>query len=89
MDKENCLICDRIRMIKDNVNPYFVAELETGYVVIADYQYYRGYSIFLCKQHVNELHKLDHEFKIKFLEEMSIVSEAVYKSFKPVIGDST
>ncbi len=29
-----CLICDRIEMIKRGENPYFVKELETGYVVI-------------------------------------------------------
>ncbi len=31
-----CLICDRINMIKAGTNPYFVKELETGYVVIGD-----------------------------------------------------
>lgn len=29
-----CLICDRIQMIKDEANPFFVKELETGYVVL-------------------------------------------------------
>ncbi len=31
-----CLICDRIKSIKEGANPYFVKELETGYVVIGD-----------------------------------------------------
>ena len=34
-----CLICDRIELIKAGENPYFVKELETGYVVIGDHQY--------------------------------------------------
>ena len=34
-----CFICDRIKMIKENNNPYFVKELETGYVVIGDHQH--------------------------------------------------
>lgn len=84
MKKDYCLICDRISMIKQGNNPYFVAELDTGYVVIADYQYFKGYTIFLCKQDVRELHELNNEFKMTFLEEMSIVSEAVYNSFKPI-----
>ena len=29
-----CALCDRIEMIKNRVNPYFVKELETGYVVM-------------------------------------------------------
>lgn len=36
-----CLICDRIEMIKNGTNPYFVKELETGYVVIGDNQHFR------------------------------------------------
>ena len=70
-------------MIKQGNNPYFVKELETGYVVIGDYQHFYGYTLFLCKQHVTELHNLSYEFKIKYLEEMSLVAEAVYTAFKP------
>jgi diadenosine tetraphosphate (Ap4A) HIT family hydrolase len=76
-----CLICERIEMIKNEKNPYFVKELETGYVVMGDNQHFKGYTLFLCKEHKTELFHLDHEFKIKFLEEMSIVAEAVYKAF--------
>lgn len=77
-----CLICDRIEMIKDNENPYFVKELSTGYVVLGDNQHFKGYTLFLCKQHKIELFHLDRDFKMKFLEEMSLVAEAVSKAFK-------
>ena len=76
-----CIICDRIRMIKENNNPYFVKELDTGYVVIGDNQHFQGYSLFLCKEHKTELFCLDHATKMQFLEEMSIVSEAVANAF--------
>ena len=33
-----CLVCERIDMIKKGSNPYFVKELETGYIVIGDHQ---------------------------------------------------
>jgi len=78
-----CLICERIEMIKGNRNPYFVMELETGYVVIGDHQHFKGYTLFLCKQHVSELHELPKDFRVKYLEEMSIVAEAAYNAFKP------
>lgn len=78
-----CLICERINSIKEGTNPYFVMEMETGFVVIGDHQHFKGYTLFLCKQHVNELHQLPHEFRIKYLEEMSIVAEASYNAFKP------
>ena len=78
-----CLICDRIEMIKKGENPYFVKELDTGYVVIGDNQHFYGYTLFLYKHHgkITELFHLERPEKIKFLEEMSIVAEAVSKAF--------
>ncbi|MCJ7842420.1 HIT family protein [Lederbergia sp. NSJ-179] len=80
----DCLICSRIEMIKEGTNKYFVTELETGYVVIGDHQYFKGYTLFLCKAHRKELHELESEYKRKFLVEMSKVSEAVYRAFNPI-----
>lgn len=78
-----CLVCERISKILNDTNPYLVAELDTGYVVIGDFQYFKGYALFLCKQHKAELHQLDSGFRIKFLEEMGKVAEAVYIAFRP------
>ena len=80
---ENCGICKRINQIKEGKNSYFVAELETGYVVLGDYQLFKGYTLFLCKEHAEELHVLKEDFKIKYLTEMSKVAEAVFNAFKP------
>ena len=76
-----CLICDRIKLIEENTNPWFVKELVTGYVVIGDNQHFKGYTLFLCKEHITELFQLNRSIKIKFMEEMSIVAEAVAKAF--------
>ena len=78
-----CLICERIEMIKKGVNPYFVKELETGYVVIGDNQHFYGYTLFLYKHHdgKTELFHLEPAERAKFLEEMTIVAEAVSKAF--------
>lgn len=84
MKSQDCFICRRITQIKNGANPYFVAELATGYVVIGDYQYYKGYSLFLCKRHVSELHHLEPNFRQKFLMEMSLVAQAVMECFQPI-----
>lgn len=76
-----CLICDRIELIKSGENPYFVKELVTGYVVIGDHQHFKGYTLFLCKQHKTELFYLDKEFASKFMQEMILVAEAAKKAF--------
>lgn len=76
-----CLICERIEMIRNGTNPYFVKELETGYAVMGDNQHFEGYTLFLCKQHKTELFYLDDSFALKFMKEMIIVAEAVMKAF--------
>lgn len=50
-------------------------------VVLGDNQHFKGYTIFLCKEHKTELFQLDDSVKMKFLKEMSIVAEAVSKAF--------
>jgi len=79
----DCLVCNRINLIKIDKNPYFIKELKSGYVVLCDYQYFYGYTIFLSKIHTDELFKLNQNEKSLFLQEMSLVAEAVYKAFNP------
>ncbi len=76
-----CLICDRIEMIKNGANPYFVKEMQTGYVVIGDHQHFKGYTLFLYKRHRTELFQLDTEERGLFLHEMSVVAQAASKAF--------
>jgi diadenosine tetraphosphate (Ap4A) HIT family hydrolase len=83
MSESPCLICDRIREIKERRNRHFVAELNTGYVVCGDFQFFRGYTLLLCKEHVPELHDLAHGIRERFLIEMSLVAESVFHGFHP------
>src|SRR3989339_620279 len=83
LENRNCLVCDRIGLIIKGKNKYFVKELVSGYVVLCDFQFYFGYTLFLSKTHVNELHKLSKRERYIFLKEMAKVAEAVYKTFKP------
>lgn len=78
-----CMVCERIEQIKSGTNPHFVKELETGYAVLGDHQRFKGYTLFLCKKHVTELHQLEPDFRKTFLWEMSLVEEAVFKAFQP------
>jgi diadenosine tetraphosphate (Ap4A) HIT family hydrolase len=80
---KKCEICSRIESIKSGKNRFFVQELKTGYVVLGDYQTFRGYTLFLFKHHVEELQELDPQTRKSFLFEMSLVAEAVGKVFMP------
>ncbi len=79
----NCSVCKRIEMIKKDENPHFVKELDTGYVVLGDFQRFRGYTIFICKECAPELHFLESGFRIMFLQDMALVAEAVFNAFRP------
>ena len=78
-----CLICERIGQIERGENPYFVCALSTGYVVLGDHQRFQGYTLFLCKRHVTELYQLPWGFRTRFLQEMSLVAEAVAAVSRP------
>ena len=78
-----CLICERIGQIERGENPYFVCALSTGYVVLGDQQRFEGYTLFLCKRHVTELYQLPWGFRTRFLQEMSLVAEAVAAVYHP------
>ena len=79
--EKTCEICEILKNAKND--NYFVMATETGSVFIGWHQYFKGYTLFICNQHKTELHFLDNKFKLKFLKEMSMVAEAVYKAFKP------
>ena len=76
-----CGVCERINETKAGKNPFLVKELETGYVVMGDYQHFKGYTLFLYKDHVVELFDLDEKTRAKHLCEMTLVAEAVKKAF--------
>ena len=80
---EQCGVCDRIRQTREGANPYFVKELETGYVVIGDHQRFEGYTLLLCKEHATELSQLAPDFRDRFLRDMALTAEAVERAFRP------
>ena len=80
---DRCLVCDRIEKTRKGENPYFVRELETGYVVLGDHQRFEGYTLLLCKEHATELSQLTPEFRTAFLRDMAVTAEAVGNAFRP------
>lgn len=79
----DCDICRRIQTIENGTTTNFIAELSTGYAVLGDSQFFRGYTLFLCKHPAPDLEDLPPEIRFQFLREMALVSEAVSKVMKP------
>ena len=78
---DTCSICRNIEKIKAGQDPYFVREMPTGYVVLSYDQYFKGYTLFMCKQHKRELFELDKEFRIQFMEDTTTVAQAMTAAF--------
>jgi diadenosine tetraphosphate (Ap4A) HIT family hydrolase len=78
-----CDLCARIDRAERDENPFAVVRTATGYVNLADVQYHEGYTIFVAKQCVNELHELPPATREVHLHEMAVVAEAVFKAFEP------
>lgn len=57
-----CEICKMVEKSLSRNNPYFVCELKTGIVVIGWNQHFYGYTLFICKWYVTELHEIRVEF---------------------------
>jgi diadenosine tetraphosphate (Ap4A) HIT family hydrolase len=79
----SCDLCVRIARTERGENPFSVARTTTGYVNLGDIQYHEGYTIFVAKRCVNELHELAKSERNAYLREMAVVAEAVFHAFKP------
>jgi len=79
-----CLICDRIALAARGENPTLIAEMKSGYAVLGDNQFLRGYSLLLARDHVRELHELRGAARDAFLKDMVILGEAVSRVTKAV-----
>ena len=83
---DGCEICGVIARIERGPaddNPYLVAELPSGYCVLGWNQTIPGYTLFLSKTCVPELHELPRDARSRFLEDMAAVAEAVFRAFAP------
>ena len=78
-----CDLCARIERAERGENPFAVVRTATGYVNLADVQYHEGYTIFVAKQCVHELHELPAAERDLHLHEMAVVAEAVFEAFRP------
>jgi diadenosine tetraphosphate (Ap4A) HIT family hydrolase len=81
--QDPCEICARIEACRAGRHPGLIVEMETGFAVLGDSQYFRGYSLLLCKTPATELDELAPAVRLKYLEEMALLAEAVRRVVRP------
>jgi diadenosine tetraphosphate (Ap4A) HIT family hydrolase len=81
--QDPCEICERIATCANGSHPGLIAELETGWAVLGDLQYWPGYSLLLGKAPATELHEIPRDDLGRHLREVAQLAEAVHRAVRP------
>jgi diadenosine tetraphosphate (Ap4A) HIT family hydrolase len=71
------LIHERVAACRDGSNPTIICRLPSGWAVLGDHQFLRGYSLLLPDPVVTDLSDLVGEGRRRFLWDMSLLGQAV------------
>jgi diadenosine tetraphosphate (Ap4A) HIT family hydrolase len=75
---------DRIGSAERGENPMVMAHMRSGFAVIGDTQFLPGYCVLLASPKVESLNDLTPEQRAQFLEDMTILGDAVAEACQPV-----
>ncbi len=74
------VIADRIAAARRGANPNVIALLKSGWAVMGDQQFLRGYCVLLADPQVATLNDLDDDGRRAFLDDMVALGDAVLAS---------
>jgi diadenosine tetraphosphate (Ap4A) HIT family hydrolase len=78
-----CEVCKLLEARERGDDPFAIARVGTGSISLLPTQYYEGYTVFSAKRCVPELHDLEPGVRDRYLHEMAVVAEAVFRAFAP------
>jgi diadenosine tetraphosphate (Ap4A) HIT family hydrolase len=81
--QEPCELCQRLKLCREGAYPGLIAELDTGFAVMGESQFFPGYSVLIAKDLVTELHELSRSRRLRLLEEVAQLAEAVAIATQP------
>ena len=71
------LIHQRVEAARAGTNPTVICRVPSGWAVLGDFQYLRGYSILLADPVVPDLNALDEKGRSRFLLDMASLGDAL------------
>lgn len=71
---------ERLAELAEGRNPALIARLPSGFAVMGDHQFFRGYSLLLAYPLVEKLNDLEGTARTGFLDDMAAVGDAVLKA---------
>ena len=73
----NTLVHRRVAAARAGANPYVVCRVRSGWVVLGDHQFLRGYSLLLPDPVADDLNALSSADRAQFLLDMAAVGDAL------------
>lgn len=74
------LIHKRVELAREGKNPTVICRMPSGWAVLSDQQYLRGYSILLADPVVGYLNELDPAGRSRFLLDMALLGDALLEA---------
>jgi diadenosine tetraphosphate (Ap4A) HIT family hydrolase len=79
-DQTNTLIHRRVKSAQEGKNSTVICKVSSGWVVLGDFQFLKGYSLLLADPIVHDINILPKTKRIEFLYEMSVVGDALLEA---------
>lgn len=76
------LVHERIWLAQRGRNPYMVTRMQSGWWVLGDHQFLRGYSVLLADPIVESINDLDKDARALFLEDMIAIGDVLLEVLK-------
>jgi diadenosine tetraphosphate (Ap4A) HIT family hydrolase len=73
------LIHERVEAARAGTNPTVICRVQSGWIVLCDVQFLRGYSLLLSDPVVPDLNALNKEQRTQYLLDMAILGDALIK----------
>jgi diadenosine tetraphosphate (Ap4A) HIT family hydrolase len=73
------LIHERVELARAGKNPTVICRMRSGWCVLGDSQFFRGYCLLLADPVVPSLNEMSRDARVIFLEDMAIIGDAVLK----------
>jgi diadenosine tetraphosphate (Ap4A) HIT family hydrolase len=74
------MIHDRVEKARKGINPTVICQMRSGWAVLGDIQFLRGYSLLLPDPVVDDLNSLDKTARCQYLYDMSVIGDALLEA---------
>ncbi len=74
------IAAERLEALAEGKDPMMIMRMKSGFAVMSNHQYLRGYSMLLHYPEVCSLNDLNHEQRASFMHDMGLLGDAVQRA---------